>query len=165
MLHLAAFSGMQAENMTKGHGWRFLEIGRRLERGVCGLSMLEVASANNAMLEPLIEICDSVMTYRRRYFSRPQWDGVVELLFCDRGNPRSVAYQVEVLRREADHLPGDRAAALFPKIAARVEELEVRFKDPAHPGVVELQELAEKIKGLSDLLTQHYFSHSVRRVY
>jgi hypothetical protein len=32
ILDLAAFSGMQLENMTRGHGWRFLEIGRRLER-------------------------------------------------------------------------------------------------------------------------------------
>ncbi len=29
---LAAFSGMEMENMTRGHGWRFLDIGRRLER-------------------------------------------------------------------------------------------------------------------------------------
>src|SRR4029450_4557865 len=31
---LAAFSGMEMENMTRGHGWRFLDIGRRLERAL-----------------------------------------------------------------------------------------------------------------------------------
>ena len=31
---LAAFSGMEMENMTRGHGWRFLNLGRRLERSV-----------------------------------------------------------------------------------------------------------------------------------
>ena len=36
VLHLAAFAGMEAENMTRGQGWRFLEAGRRLERGIGG---------------------------------------------------------------------------------------------------------------------------------
>ena len=33
IVDLAAFSGMEMENMTRGHGWRFLDFGRRLERG------------------------------------------------------------------------------------------------------------------------------------
>ena len=28
----AAFNGMVMENMTRGYGWRFLDMGRRLER-------------------------------------------------------------------------------------------------------------------------------------
>ena len=32
MTTLAAFNGMAAENMTRNHGWRFLDMGRRLER-------------------------------------------------------------------------------------------------------------------------------------
>ena len=31
---LAAFSGMEMESMTRGHGWLFLDIGRRLERSL-----------------------------------------------------------------------------------------------------------------------------------
>jgi uncharacterized alpha-E superfamily protein len=27
---VAAFSGMEMENMTRGHGWRFLNVGRRI---------------------------------------------------------------------------------------------------------------------------------------
>src|SRR4029079_11443740 len=30
--YLAAFNGMVMENMTRGFGWRFLDMGRRLER-------------------------------------------------------------------------------------------------------------------------------------
>ena len=48
VLALAAFGGMAMENMTHGHGWRFLEIGRRTERA----------------LVMLYELC------RRRSFSR-----------------------------------------------------------------------------------------------
>ena len=44
VLHLAAFAGMQAENMTRGQGWRFLEVGRRVERALGGLHLLRTAA-------------------------------------------------------------------------------------------------------------------------
>jgi hypothetical protein len=37
---LAAFSGMEMENMTRGHGWRFLDVGRRLERAMNATSLV-----------------------------------------------------------------------------------------------------------------------------
>ncbi len=165
VLQLSAFSGLQAENMIRGQGWRFLETGRRIERGQVSLGLLSASTTEQAMLEPLIEICDSVMTYRRRYFSRPEWKGVLDLLFFDRSNPRSVGFQLAVLRRESENFPGDPAFGLFPRIIAVVKELDARFADPAQPDAVELEKLADQLAALSDLLTQHYFSHSVRRVY
>jgi len=165
LLHLAAFSGMQAENMIRGQGWRFLETGRRIERARNGLSLLQKAYGSEAMLEPLIEICDSVMTYRRRYFSKPEWEGVVELLFQERENPRSIGYQIAVISREIDHFPGDHGFGLFPNIMKEVAELDRMFGGPDLPDVERLKSLAVKVDGLSDKITQHYFSHSVRRVY
>jgi len=165
LLHLSAFAGMQAENMIRGQGWRFLETGRRIERGLCGLRLLHTSVSEQAMLEPLIEICDSVMTYRRRFFSRPDWQGVLDLLFFDRSNPRSVGYQLAVLRKEAGHFPGKPTFGLFPKIMERVAELDARLSDGKQPDGEDLGDLEKSLAGLSDLLTQHYFSHSVRRVY
>ena len=165
LLHLAAFSGMQAENMIRGQGWRFLETGRRIERGLCGLSLLRTASGDTGMLEPLIEICDSVMTYRRRYFSKPDWQGVVELLFADRSNPRSVGFQIGVLHAESGRFPGDHDFGLFPKISGQLELLHRRFGDGKLPDGAELKKMRKDLEALSDLITQHYFSHSVRRVY
>ncbi|QTN31597.1 circularly permuted type 2 ATP-grasp protein [Akkermansiaceae bacterium] len=165
LLHLSAFSGMQAENMIRGQGWRFLETGRRIERGLAVLNLLRTAVSDQSMLEPLIEICDSVMTYRRRYFSRPEWPGVVDLLFRDDSNPRSVAFQVSVLRQEADRFPGEPSFGLFPRIMERVVELDALLSSGIQPDEATLDGLVESLAGLSDLLTQHYFSHSVRRVY
>ena len=165
LLHLAAFSGMQAENMIRGQGWRFLETGRRIERGLCGLSLLRTASSGATMLEPLIEICDSVMTYRRRYFSKPDWQGVVELLFSERNNPRSVGFQIAVLNAEAERFPGDHDFGLFPKISERLGVLHERFTSEKLPDKKELKAMRDELETLSDLITQHYFSHSVRRVY
>ncbi len=169
VLHLAAFSGMQAENMTRGQGWRFLETGRRLERAVGGLSLLQSAAqpatVGIPVLDPLLEICDSVMTYRRRHFSRPQWDGVIDLILFDLANPRSVAFQIDIIFSELGRFPGDHGSGLFPQITESIRSIAARFQSGSVPEESELGDLGESFETLSDLLTQHYFSHAIRRVY
>lgn len=169
ILHLAAFAGMQAENMTRGQGWRFLEIGRRLERALGTLALLHKAASTGGeesqILDPLLETCDSVMTYRRRHFSKPRWDAVSGLLFMDQTNPRSVAYQIALLQRESENFPGDPNSGLFPQIIARLALLDEPFLSPEPKTPEVLEALAQSLEELSDLVTQHYFSHSVRRVY
>ena len=169
VLHLAAFSGMQAENMTRGHGWRFLEIGRRIERALGALAMLRTAKdpahQELPLLDPLLEACDSVMTYRRRHFSRPHADAVIDLIFFDASNPRSAAYQIDVIDSEIPRLPGRPDLGLMPEIRRHSASLRARFDDPALPDALELASLSGALEDFSDLLTQHFFSHSVRRVY
>ena len=113
----------------------------------------------------MVEICDSVMTYRRRHFSKPRWDEVCGLLFMDRTNPRSVAYQVAILQRESQNFPGDPTTGLFPQIVARLALLDEPFANTGPQTPESLEALRGALEELSDLLTQHYFSHSVRRVY
>lgn len=169
ILHLAAFAGMQAENMTRGQGWRFLEIGRRLERSLGTLTLLRVAAESGdeaaAVLDPLLEVCDSVMTYRRRHFSKPRWEAVCNLLFADATNPRSVAFQISILQRESDLFPGDPGFGLLPKIREHMATLDAPFGKESARTSDELEQFGESLEELSDLLTQHYFSHAVRRVY
>ena len=169
VLHLAAFSGMQAENMTRGQGWRFLEVGRRIERSLSGLSLLRTAvqqgDVESPILDPLLETCDSVMTYRRRHFSRPRLEPVFDLIFFDRTNPRSVAFQVHIVQTEIARFPGEPDFGLLPKIREHLNELDQRFENPTAPDAGELGCLFDSLEVFSDLLTQHYFSHSVRRVY
>ena len=75
LVSLAAFGGLATESMTRGQGWRFLDMGRRLERSVHTLSLLRSTLATVAtgsegpLLEAVLEIADSSMTYRRRYLS------------------------------------------------------------------------------------------------
>ena len=166
ILHLAALAGMEAENMTRGQGWRFFETGRRIERAISTLRLLQTADGDDGpKLDPLLEACDSVMTYRRRHFSRPNWEGVSALIFRDPLNPRSVAFQLGVLDRELQKFPGDPTLGLFPQIMAQLAEMDQRFEQADEPGLEDFEWLEEGFEKLSDLLTQHYFSHSVRRVY
>ncbi len=67
---LAGFSGLLGENMYRFTGWRFLEIGRRLERGIQiarSLAWLTRNDAPDGALDMMLEIGDSVMTHRRQY--------------------------------------------------------------------------------------------------
>ncbi len=167
VLHLSAFAGMQAENMTRGQGWRFLEVGRRIERALSGLKLLRTAAGEDdpLLLDPLLETCDSVMTYRRRHFSRPRLDAVIELIFFDATNPRSVAYQIGIFDREIGSFPGDPDFGLLPKIRENLQEFTGRFTQAAAPDAAEFDDFCYSLEVFADMLTQHYFSHSVRRVY
>jgi len=171
VLHLAAFAGMQAENMTRGHGWRFLEVGRRLERALNVLALLQTAAqrrfpaGNDPLLGPLLETCDSVMTYRRRHFSDPRLKPVIDLLYADSTNPRSVAHQMRVLREETTNFPGRQDFGLMPRILLQIHNIEIQRASSPNPGADDFQSVSESLEQFSDLLTQHFFSHSVRRVY
>lgn len=111
----AAVAGLAADSMTRGHEWRFLEIGRQIECAIRTLqlikSLLSTAPAeeiaNLRLLQAVLEIGDGLMTYHRRYGGRLQVVPVLDLLLSDESNPRSVAYQIARLREETEHLPGN----------------------------------------------------------
>jgi uncharacterized alpha-E superfamily protein len=109
ILTLSAFSGLLMENTTRGFGWRFLEIGCRLERALQTVDLLYsgVAEAPRDVepyLQVLLQIADSSITYRTRYLSVVRADLVLELLLTDEGNPRSVAFQLASLLHQIDRL-------------------------------------------------------------
>ena len=178
---LAAFSGMEMENMTRGHGWRFLDIGRRLERSA-NMTMLLRASLTagspyQAMLGPLLEIADSTMTYRRRYFAEPQLTPVLDLLVADPTNARSLAFQVVQLADHVNQLPRDQAApspAQEQRIVTRLSEaiagadLDAMGQPEADGSLPSIDALldaiADDLRRLSDTVTFYYFSHAEVRV-
>jgi uncharacterized circularly permuted ATP-grasp superfamily protein/uncharacterized alpha-E superfamily protein len=107
---VAGFSGMLGENMTRGPGWTFLEIGRRLERGLalCNLLYSAIVPANpheTSTLAKLLGCTDCALTYRRRYLANLQPRPVLDLLVRDESNPRSLAFQIVRLRRHLETLP------------------------------------------------------------
>jgi uncharacterized alpha-E superfamily protein len=111
---LAALEGLVAEGMTHDQGWRFLDIGRRLERAAHVIRLLrtalgETAAREGPMLEALLEVTASSTTYRRRYLATLQVHPVVDLLLCDETHPRSAVFQLATLAAHMGHLPGSRA--------------------------------------------------------
>ncbi len=109
---LAAFSGMEMENMTRNHGWRFLDTGRRLERAQHLSELLRNVLTRGQPEEDgslllLLEAADSFMTYRSRYRTTPQVPLVIDLLMLDESNPRSVAFQMAAIADHVERLPRD----------------------------------------------------------
>jgi uncharacterized alpha-E superfamily protein len=178
VLDLAAFNGMEMENMTRGHGWRFLDFGRRLERGVSVLKLLKgmaKITPLRAVLEPVLEIADSVMTYRRRYFTAPHLPGVLDLLLRDESNPRSLIFQINVLYEHTLALTANSKSAANHADPARIKSLANAILTPAFHALAAqaaedksqlsslLNSWSTDLLELSDEITNRYFSHSIPR--
>ena len=123
LMSLAAFSGMAMENMTRNYGWRFLDIGRRIERAenLAGLFNRLVFSAGMGNEAPrrmmfILEVADSFITYRSRYRIMPSLPAVIDLLLLDESNPRSIAFQIAALSDHINSLPKE------PETGLRSEE-------------------------------------------
>ena len=107
---LSAFSGLAMESMTRGLGWRFMDMGRRVERalnqtGLIRVGLPQICSESRSILEALLEVFDSIMTYRARYRTTFQLAPVLDLLLVDDSNPKSLAFQVNQLVLHVAALP------------------------------------------------------------
>ncbi|QBE62751.1 circularly permuted type 2 ATP-grasp protein [Pseudoduganella lutea] len=94
---LMTLAGFALDGMTRDLGWRFMSIGRRLERLQFQSVVLQRALAmdENGNLEWLLELSDSIITYRSRYRAQPEWLPVLDLLLRDGTNPRSILFQMD----------------------------------------------------------------------
>jgi uncharacterized alpha-E superfamily protein len=177
---LAAVAGLLAEHPTRGHGWRFLDIGRRTERALQMLELLQVGVAtapypDDAYLEVLLQVADNSTTYRSRYLTAIRTRHVLELLLLDETNPRSVAYQLVTLMDRLRALPSegvnddapredivlvsrllDTAKAPSVDTLKRRDATGRRLALEAH-----LQTLRNGVVDVTDALTTRYLSHSM----
>src|SRR5439155_19369188 len=77
------------------------------------------ASAGSGLLEWLLELSDSLLTYRVRHMQQPEWDSVVHLMLIDERNPRSASFQLGKLAKHVRLLPD----ANMIEVLAEVEQL------------------------------------------
>ncbi len=172
-LQLAAVTGMQTDRMTRDHGWRLLTVGRLVER-LQGVTLrLEVflhtgASQTSALgsvagVELLVDLLDSLITFRARYQRHEDLLALADLLVLDATNPRSVAGVLRRLRMEIDKLPGvpdslQNLRALLPQRGAglRLDELhdasDTKLAQMLHSLALQLSasasEVADRLGGL-----------------
>jgi uncharacterized alpha-E superfamily protein len=126
IMTLTALAGFASESVTREAAWRFLDMGRRLERALNTALVVDqalgvVPSDEAPMLEALLDAADSAMTYRRRYRATLQAPPVVDLLAADEGNPRSILFQLVALSDHIAALPRD------PMLARRTPEERIAF--------------------------------------
>lgn len=160
---LSGFSGLVNENMYRFTGWRFLSIGRSLERAAFLSALLahfaDEEAAPDGALELAVEVADSAMSHRRRYAVATNRSTVVDLLALDPLNPRSVLYQLNEIHEHIGFLPGSeghRQLTGLQRVALKCRS-GLAVQTPESLSTEQLQKLGEEIGTLSDLLAASYF--------
>jgi len=179
LMSVASFGGLASESMTRGYFWRFMDMGRRIERAgyMCGLlrnTLIDAPGGDDApMLEAVLDIADSSMTYRRRYMANLQFAPVLDILLADETNPRSVAYQLVAMDEHVNNLPRDKSLAhLAPEqrivvsalSALRLCDISALCKATEKGKRDELAKMLtrmdEEVNALSTVLTRGFLSHA-----
>ncbi len=165
--YLMSLAGFALDGMTRDKGWRFLSIGRRIERlqFLCTLLQHGLTMNANGNLDWLLEITDSIVTYRSRYMARPEWMSVLDLLLLDESNPRSVVFQLEGILNYLNKLTltyGDCGAKvlapLFSELMALNPTVDLRAENPA---LIDLLARISRASGIvSEQIGLRFFSYS-----
>lgn len=166
---MMTLSGFVLDGMTRSVGWRFLSLGRRIERLASLCSGLEVATVEGRAhgLDWLLELADSTVTYRSRYLVAPEWLPVLDLLLRDEANPRSIAFQLKglaeyVAKLESSH--GRFASDLIGPARAALYALAPQDLHPESDAVARvLEQLHRAALATSDELGLKFFSHAASR--
>ena len=172
-LKLAAITGTQTDRMTRDHGWRLLAVGRLLERliGLAGTlqTFVDTGALHTAAgIDLVLELFDSVITYRARYQRHEDLLALTDMLVLDSSNPRALAGVLRRLRNEVAKLPGGDEAtqpllAELPVEGAGLTLESLRDADDVHIAAA-LHELtttlADTAARLADGIGTRYFTLS-----
>lgn len=157
---LAGFSGLVRENMYRFTGWRFLSLGRAVERAANLSSALAYFTAEDApegSLDLMIDLGDSAMSHRRLFSVAANRETVVQLLCLDGKNPRSILYQLEEIRGHVQALADAEAATMGPLEKASLKYLTALQLMSADAVDTEaLLEIGESVDELSGLVSDTY---------
>lgn len=178
VMSLAALSGFAFDDMTRDEGWRFLMIGRRIERVQFFAESLAAflrggAAWDSGSLDWLLELGNSTITYRSRYLASPQLIPVLDLLLLHDQNPHALRFQLQALERSLARLHRSSGAPQELQLAGLIGRLLafdlVTLEDPLF-GVAGLDEVLEGLAALlseialavgqvSERLELRYFAH------
>ena len=175
---LAAFSGIVMESMTRTQAFRFLELGRRVERSWQVISLVKncfipLPETQGPIIETVLEVADSLMTYRSRYLSNLQLAAVLDLLLTDETNPRSLSYQFAQLAEHVEQLPREETQPGYTieqreamSLLHSIRMVDIQVVAEVH-GLGESQQLKRlldnfesKLPRLSEAISHRYLVHA-----
>jgi uncharacterized alpha-E superfamily protein len=159
---LSALAGLEQENMNRSAGWRFLDIGLRIERAIntCRLARFfapEDATADD--LDVMLDLIDSQITYRSRYLTGVALVPIRDMALLDPYNPRSVGFQIQTVQQHLATLPSVRddgipeePQQLIARLATEIATSEARNLDT---GII--LALEQRISGFAQAVANRYF--------
>ncbi|MGP0093266.1 MAG: circularly permuted type 2 ATP-grasp protein [Xanthobacteraceae bacterium] len=164
---VSSFSGLAQENMTRLSGWRFLELGRRIERAIATCRFVRQfgdAAGPEGALDVLLELCDSQITYRQRYVMIAARAPVIDLVVLDPKNPRSVAHQFDDIEAHLAELPKRNAEGRLspPQQIAAAIATALRTTDATAVDEALILRAEDALMRLSDAIASSYLTHNER---
>ncbi len=161
---LASFAGLAQENMNRAAGWRFLDMGRRVERAINTMRFARQFAydeAGDEDLDILLTLVDCQITYRSRYLVGPLLAPIRDLVVLDPYNPRSAAFQIQALNDHIAALPSLKEHGLFerPQRLAVAVQSALTTAEAASLEVKTLFSLEQDLLTLADAIGLHYFPH------
>jgi uncharacterized circularly permuted ATP-grasp superfamily protein/uncharacterized alpha-E superfamily protein len=177
MTALMAIAGATNESMSRELGWRYVGLGRHIERSLSLATLVRslLVSAMDSGVEALttesaLSAAESFTLYRRRYYARPQIDIALDVLLLDETNPRSLVFQIEKLERLIGDLPGQGVRPLKTEMRRVIEASGLlRLADAETLAAPEgdmrtrldalLDRFYQSVSEASAALTDSYFTH------
>jgi uncharacterized circularly permuted ATP-grasp superfamily protein/uncharacterized alpha-E superfamily protein len=159
---IASFSGLAQENMSQLAGWRFLELGRRIERAIATCRFVRQLAFDrlDGALDVLLELADSQITYRLRYVMVAAPMPVIDLVVLDPNNPRSLAYQLARIETHLAALPqrNDDGRLSPPEQIAAALATRFRTVEAAALDVETFLGAEDALMRLADVIASTYFT-------
>lgn len=176
LLAASSLAGFAMDDMTRDDGWRFLIVGRRIERLIflCEAigQFLRLESTRAAgSIEWLLELADSIITYRSRYMAQPELLPALDLIVFDDANPHAVIFQLKNLIRYLGRLGrdlGDAHDDTLAQVLARLQDFDLARLEtpdgraggaPCRDLAAALDAIAQAAAALSERLAMRYFTH------
>lgn len=161
---MSAFAGLSQHNMNRRSGWRFLQLGVRLERAATmavWCRRLGDPAAPPGSLETLLELGDSQISFRSLYADVPARAQVMDLLILDTVNPRSLAFQAQRIEEHVLVLPdiSDGSTPSKTRRAAISINAALKVIGPREVDNGLLEDFAAALYETSDAIGEDYFIH------
>lgn len=160
----ACFAGIAAENMSRGGGWLFLEMGRRLERAENASESLAILlDGPEERLQPGlglgIALADSVLSYELSYAGVIAPAPVLDMLIADASNPRGLYFQCAALYDVLQRLDAVDDALEAKRLMEEARSMGARLPPPGQDSLpLRLTVLADRLRGLSDQIERRFFT-------
>jgi uncharacterized circularly permuted ATP-grasp superfamily protein/uncharacterized alpha-E superfamily protein len=164
---ISSLSGLAQENMTQLAGWRFLELGRRIERALLTCRLVWAFAERGAPdggLDVLLELADSQISYRQRYVMIAALAPVLDLVMLDPNNPRSVIFQLDRIETHLGALPRRNSTGRLSPVQQIAASIATGLRTADASTVTDnlIREIEKSLMKLSDAISAAYLTNTER---
>lgn len=174
------FQGVTDSTMNHGEGWRFIQLGRYLERASATIKLLSVYTQEfwaqpdrtmegNEYLEwiGLLRSCTAFEAYRKVYTNDVNPERILEFLLLNEENPHAVRHAIDCVQQALEAIHGEagkRRAVPLLRIAGR---LQASLHFGQVPEIIEqgvgayLQDILRQCQEIHNNIYQIYIHYSI----